>query len=248
MRTRIPCIHSSCRHRPQRLPCGGSSRQYRRLMSHASSGPAEPNAAALIEPTGTITPVDALALALMHNPGLKTFAYSCGRRKPACFRPGLRPNPQLEIELEEFGRSGETKRAFDAAERRSRSPALRAWRQANQGEPAVAAITRNWCNGTTNRRVWILARDVSKAFTAVMAAQERLALAEKASQVVTGRRSRQLPSVSKPGRDSPVDEMRANVALSESRIVRQKAEKALAATRRNLGGDVGQQRAGVRRR
>ena len=45
----------------------------------------------------------------------------------------------------------------------------------------------------------------------------------------------------KAGKDSPVEELRADVALSESRIERQKAEKALTAARHTLAAAWGGQ-------
>ena len=203
-----------------------------RPMSQASSGPAEPNAAALIEPTGTITPVDALALALMHNPGLKTFAYSLRAAEARVLQAGLRPNPQLEIELEEFGGSGE-RSGFDAAETTIQVGQPFELGAKRTKRARVAAVDKELVQWDYESARLDLARDVSKAFTAVMAAQERLALAERLLKLSRQAQSAVAQRV-QAGRDSPVDEMRANVALSESRIVRQKAEKALAATRRNL--------------
>ena len=60
----------------------------------------------LQEPTGTINLRQVLALALMHNPDLKAFSWAVRAGEAKTLQAGLRPNPELETEIEEFGGSG----------------------------------------------------------------------------------------------------------------------------------------------
>jgi cobalt-zinc-cadmium efflux system outer membrane protein len=54
-----------------------------------------------------LTPERALERALQHNPDLETFAASIEARTHAIRQNGRLPNPELELELENFGGSGE---------------------------------------------------------------------------------------------------------------------------------------------
>ncbi len=76
-------------------------------------------------------------------------------------------------------------------------------------------------------------REATQAFVAVQAAQDRVALARKVVELSEQAHAAVAQRV-KAGTDSPVDELRADVALSTSRIELQKAEKALAAARHAL--------------
>ena len=209
------------------------------IGSPVSSRPTEgtPVEIAITEPTGTITRAEALALALVHNPGLQVFPYSLRAAEARTVQAGLRPNPELQVELEEFGDRGE-RSGLDAAETTIQigqpvelgDKRARRTRVAIEGKALV-----QWDYESARLDV---VREVSLAFTEVLAAQERLALAERLLELSQQAESAVAQRV-QAGRDSPVDAMRAGVALSESRIQRQKAEKALAVARRNLAATWG---------
>jgi cobalt-zinc-cadmium efflux system outer membrane protein len=201
-------------------------------IAPVSSGPTVQNEAAAAEPTGTITRADALALALMRNPGLKTFPYSLRAAEARMLQAGLRPNPELQVEVEEFGGRGE-RSSFDAAETTVQigQPIELGGKRARRTR--VAAAGKELVQWDYESARLDLIREVSQAFTAVLAAQERLALAERLLELSRQAQSAVTQRV-QAGRDSPVDALRAGVASSESRIERQKAEKTLAAARRSL--------------
>jgi cobalt-zinc-cadmium efflux system outer membrane protein len=196
------------------------------------SQPAAPDEAAVIEPTGTVTLADALALALMRNPGLKTFPYSLRAAGARMLQAGLRPNPELQVELEEFGGSGE-RSGFDAAETTVQIGQPIELGDKRTKRTRVAAANKELVQWDYESARLDLTREVSQVFTAVLAAQERLALAEKVLDLSQQAHTAVVQRV-QAGRDSPVDALRAGVVLSESRIERQKAEKTLAAARRSL--------------
>jgi len=58
-------------------------------------------------PNGYLTPERALDLALQHNPRLETFARGVEERTHLLRQAGRLTNPELELELENFGGSGE---------------------------------------------------------------------------------------------------------------------------------------------
>ena len=69
----------------------------------------------IAEPTGVITLRQALALALMHNPELKAFSWDVRASQARQLQASIRPNPALEVEVEEVGGPGQ-RSGFDAAE------------------------------------------------------------------------------------------------------------------------------------
>ena len=200
-----------------------------------ASKPSQPlasNEPAAIEPTGTMALADALALALVHNPGLKIFPYSLRAAEARMLQAGLRPNPELQVEIEEFGGSGE-RGSFDAAETTVQIGQPIELGGKREKRTRVAAAGKELVQWDYESARLDLVREVSQAFTAVLAAQERLALAEKVLGLSQQAHSAVAQRV-QAGRDSPVDALRAGVVLSESRIERQKAEKSLAVARHAL--------------
>lgn len=193
---------------------------------------AAPSEAARIEPTGTITPADALALALLHNPGLKVFPYSLRAVGARMLQASRRPNPELQVEVEEFGGSGE-RGGFDAAETTIQIGQPIELGGKRDRRTRVAAADKELVQWDYESARQDLTREVSQAVTTVLAAQERLALAEKLLDLSQRAQSAVAQRV-QAGRDSPVDALRAGVALSESKIERQKAQKMLAAARLGL--------------
>ena len=67
------------------------------------------------EPEGILTLREVLALTLMHNPELKAFSLEIRAAQARQLQAGLKPNPEIEIEVEEVAGSGD-RSGFDAAE------------------------------------------------------------------------------------------------------------------------------------
>jgi outer membrane protein, heavy metal efflux system len=223
------------------LVCGGCR------ATDRSSGPpeaampssvqAQESQATVAEPNGVVTLPGAMATSLLRNPELGVFPYDFRAAEARILQAGLRPNPQLEIGVEEFGGRGERRR-FDAAETTIQvgQPIELGGKRAKRTR--VAALDKElveWDYRTARLNVM---RDVTRAFVAVLAAQERLALAERVFELSRQAQSAVAQRV-KAGKDSPVEELRADVALSASRIERQKAEKALTAARHSLAATWG---------
>ncbi len=224
------------------------------LMAHAAcqaaEGPSPPagiapmasqpdasNETETMDPNGVVTLHDALALALARNPGLSVFPYELRAADARRFQAGLWPNPELEIEVEEFGGRDE-RSGFDTAETTVQigQPIELAGKRAKRAR--VASLDRELVQWDYESARLDVIREVTRSFAAVLAAQERLALAEKLLELSRQAQEAVAQRV-KAGKDSPVDELRAGVALSESRIGRQKAEKSLTAARHNLAAAWG---------
>lgn len=184
------------------------------------------------EPHGVITLPDAMALALARSPELGVFPYALRETDARILQAGLRPNPQLQVEVEEFGGRGE-RSSFDAAETTVQigQPIELGGKRAKRTR--VASLDKDLVQWDYKAARLDVLREVTRAFTTVLAAQERLALTERLLELSSQAQSAAAQRV-QAGRDSPVDVLRADVALSESRIERQKAEKALTAARHSL--------------
>jgi cobalt-zinc-cadmium efflux system outer membrane protein len=169
-----------------------------------------------MDPNGVVTLHDALALA--RNPGLSVFPYELRAADARRFQAGLRPNPELGIEIEEFGgRDGRS--GFDAAETTVQigQPIELAAKRAKRAR--VASLDRELVQwGYESARLDVI-REVTRSFAGLLAAQERLALAEKLLELSRQAHEAVAQRV-KAGKDSPVDELRASVALSETEIGR----------------------------
>ena len=202
-----------------------------------SSCPVEENKATVGEPNGVVTLREALAVALARNPELGVFPYELHAADARVLQAGLRPNPQLEIEVEEFGGRRE-RSGFDAAETSVQvgQPIELGGKRAKRTH--MASLDKELVQWDYKAARLDVMREVTRAFAAVLAAQERLALAERLLELSRQAQSAVAQRV-KAGKDSPVEELRADIALSESRIERQKAQKALTAARHSLAAAWG---------
>lgn len=186
----------------------------------------------IAEPSGVVTLRDALALAVSRNPELAIYPYELRAADARALQAGLWPNPELEIEIEEVGGTGD-RSGFDGAETTVRidQPIELGGKRAKRVR--VAQLDKELAEWDYKAARLDVIRDATQAFVAVQAAQDRVTLARKVVDLSEQARAAAAQRV-QAGRDSPVDELRAGVALSTSRIELQKSEKALAAARHAL--------------
>ena len=205
----------------------------------AASRPSEgmTEATDVAEPNGLLTLREAVALALAGNPALKTFPYEMQAAEARVVQARLLPNPELQVGVEEFGGSGELS-GFDAAETTVQfgqvielaGKRAKRTRLASLGEELV-----RW--DYASQRLDVI-HAVTRTFVEVLAAQDRLDLAEKMFELSRQAQSAVAQRV-EAGKDSPVDELRAGVALSHRRIAVRKATNALAMARHRLAATWG---------
>ena len=181
----------------------------------------------LQEPTGTINLRQALALALMHNPDLKAFAWAIRAGEAKTLQAGLRPNPELETEIEEFGGSGDLS-GFSAIETTIQLGVPIELSGVRSKERQVAALETELAGWDYETARLDVLTQVNHVFIDVLAAQEVVALNEElvrlAEQVFNTARAQV-----EAGKVSPVQQMRTQVELVNSRI-------ALEASKRELEG------------
>jgi cobalt-zinc-cadmium efflux system outer membrane protein len=190
-----------------------------------------------IEPTGVVTLRQALALALVKNPELAAFSWEVRAREAESLQARLLPNPELDVEVENFGGTGFF-RGLDEAETTVQLGQLVELGGKRSQRKRAATLEQDLAGWDYEiQRIQVLT-ETSKAFIDVLAAQQRVALnqefvglAQEVLDVVTER--------VRAGKVSPIEEVKARVSLSSRLIERKKAENELTAAREVLAAAWG---------
>lgn len=189
------------------------------------------------EPSGVIRLRQALSLAMIKNPELIALSWGVRVQEARTLQTSLFPNPELGVEVEEFGGTGEL-RGFDAAATSLQLSQLVELGGKRSKRTQIASLERDLSGWDYEiKRVDILT-DVTKAFIDVLAAQERLSLTKELVRLA----EQVLNTVServKAGKVSPVEETKAMITLSTSRIELERAKRSLETTRKQLSSAWG---------
>ena len=175
---------------------------------------------------------EALVLALLRNPELRTFGWEVRAHEARTLQTGLRPNPEIVTDLENFAGSG-TLSGFDATEATVGFSQLIELGGDRHRRRRVAALERDlagWDYETI--RLDVLTK-TAQAFTGVLAAQERLTLADSLLAQAQQFYGSVLVRV-EAGKVSALEERRAQVVLSTTELTHQRATWDLAAKRTRL--------------
>jgi cobalt-zinc-cadmium efflux system outer membrane protein len=174
----------------------------------------------------------------MNNPELKAFSLETRAAQARELQAGLWPNPELEVEVEEAGGTGD-RRGFDGAETTIQLSQLIEMGDKAQKRKKVASFEKELANiDYQNKRLEVFS-EAAKAFVAVLEAQEELKLSnellklsEKSFETVEKRVT--------AGKDSPLEKTRASVALSNIEIQHRKVQRDLEFARKQLASFWGQ--------
>jgi cobalt-zinc-cadmium efflux system outer membrane protein len=197
------------------------------IPAGAASSPDKPQ-----EPGGDIALRDALSLALQYNPELAAFSIEVRVAEARTLQAGLRPNPEVNIEVENFAGSG-TLRSFDGAETTFQIGQLIELAGKRPKRARVASLERDLAGWDYEAKRADVLAETSKSFVDVLAGQERLTLTQELLRLA----EQTFDAVSarvKAGKVSPVEETKAGVALSNSRIEHARAQRSLEAARKKL--------------
>ncbi len=194
-------------------------------------------AAGIAEPTGVITLRKALALALMRNPELKAFSWNVRVFEARQLQASLWPNPELEVEVEEVGGPGE-RSGFDAAETTIQLGQLIELAGKPSKRKRVASLESKLAGWDYEAKRLDVLTEVTHAFVKVLAAQERLTLAEELVQLSEQILNTVTQRV-EAGKDSPVEKTKAQVALANARIEQKQAHQRLVSARKQLAATWG---------
>lgn len=203
--------------------------------SRDSSLPGDGNntqSAADREPSGPISLDQALALALAHNPRLKAQSWDVRVAQAGKTQAQLLPNPELAVEIEGIGGQGQ-RSGLDGAETTLTLAQPIQLGGKRHARTQVASYTRELAGWDLELlRVQINAQ-THAAFAEVIAAQDREALAKQQvelSEDLLGTVRKRVQA----GKDSPVEQSKAQITLSSSRIDLAQAKQALAVARIHL--------------
>ncbi|MBS0299794.1 MAG: TolC family protein [Proteobacteria bacterium] len=213
------------------------------LFSAPPSIPGYPTDSIASEAGNDLTLRDAVNLALLRNPELAAFSKEMRALEGATLQAGLLKNPELSVNVENVGNiqklSGDINSQDSVAkEVVQQLTTIRIGQLIELGGKRAARVNAALlgeelaAKDYEASRVEMIAR-VANVFTEVLAAQERLKLAEETRQVahnvvntVTGR--------VQAGKVPPIEETRVKVGLSTTRIELEQAQRDLIAARKRL--------------
>jgi cobalt-zinc-cadmium efflux system outer membrane protein len=198
----------------------------------APESPGAPPEATLPEPAGVLRLEHALAAALLRNPDLAADSYEVRAREAALVQASARPNPEVAVDVEDFGGSGDFHGTENAQTtlRLGQLVELGGKRAARIGLASADRDLASWDYEV--RRIDVLA-GTAGAFVDVLAAQERLRLADEALDIA---RSMQRAAARRrrAGIASPAEEIRAGIRVDVAGVEREHSEHELATARQAL--------------
>ncbi|MBX3026772.1 TolC family protein [bacterium] len=175
---------------------------------------------------------EALTAALRHNPDIDAAALAVGTRQAQVWQAGLLPNPELRLEAENIGGSGDlagvesaetTARLLQRVELGGKRPA----------RVAVAEGERDTAAADVELRQAAVAASVAQAFVAVLAAQEQLHLADRLEALATETVAA-VAAQARAGAASEVHVLRARLLRNEAVLLRLRRHQELTAARAAL--------------
>jgi cobalt-zinc-cadmium efflux system outer membrane protein len=199
------------------------------------------------ELSGEITLRQALALALMHNPELAASTWDVRSGEARITQAGLFPNPEIEVEVENFGGSREEEnpdgtsdsvKRFDGAETTVALSQLIEIGGKRSKRKQVATSEHDLLRWDFEAKRLDTITEVTNAFIDLLGLQERMVLTDNLvdlSQDVFNTVSERV----KAGKVSPVEETRAKVALSTIQIEQERVLRELEAGRKRLAATWG---------
>ncbi len=200
--------------------------------SRPSVDPKAATQAALIaEPTGSLTLRQALALAMLHSPDLAGASWEVRMAEARAIQASLPPNPEIGFDLESVASPRVVTSVLSLGQVIFLSDKLDRQKQ-------VAMLDRDISGWDWEARRIRVYSDTTKAFVGLVAAQERLTLAEEIVAI-----SRKLLDTAgervRSGKSSPLEEMKAKVELSTVRADLEQARQAVLAARQRMAATWG---------
>lgn len=190
------------------------------------------------EPGDSIRLREALALALVGNPELRSFGHEMRAREARVTQAGLWPNPGLAFEVDEFGGTGELS-GIDNSERRL----LLTQRFPLGGDVGarsdVARLDRDRAGWDYEAARLDVFTRVTKRYVDLLAAQQRVRLADSLL-ALSERFYESVAAQVEAGEVSPLEEKRARIVLSNARIERERAVRERRAARASLAATWGE--------
>lgn len=189
------------------------------------------------EPTGTITLRQALMMALMRNPELRAFSWEVRASEAAALQAGLLHNPTIGADLQDLGVSVSPESVPQPQATLTLSQIIELGGKRTKRREA-AALSRDLAGWDYEAKRIDLFTQVSQAFADLLRAQQQSALTEETVRLAE-ETARVVSERVRAGKVSPIEEIRANVALASAGIERDRAGKELEAARKRLAATWG---------
>jgi len=188
-----------------------------------------------------LTMATAMALVLKQNPSLSGFSAEIRARDAAALQAGLLPNPELGVEVGNFG-GKDALEGVDGAETTIAFSQLVELGGKRGSRRMVATLDKTLAEWDYQSKKLDVLAATAKAFVEVLIAQEQVALNGdllKLAEQTTTAVSEKVDA----GKVSPVEKSRAQIELAAARTEANKAVRELEAARRRLAGFWGGERA-----
>lgn len=191
----------------------------------------------VLEPQGQITLKEAIACALTKSPQLRAFSWDIHFAEAGEIQAALRPNPKLQLEVEEFGGTGETKR-FDSSEASLQIGQLIEIAGKRSKRVNLATLEKQLAQWDYRAKRLDVIAEVAAAFVETLEAQENLALSRELLKLSEQTHTAVEQRVN-AGKDSPLKETKAKIALSTMKIQAEAASQALKSAKATLAAAWG---------
>jgi outer membrane protein, heavy metal efflux system len=189
-------------------------------------------AAEPIEPRGELTLAQAVELALRTNPELLASRYELTTAQARIVQAGLRPNPDLDVELENFAGSGATT-GTDALETTLSLSQVVELGGKRGSRRAAAEADLDLINVEQRARQLDVLAEVTRRFIDVVAAQQRIQLAQQTSQLAQQTFDATNARV-QAARSPQAEASRARIALTRASLEARQAASQLRSARYGL--------------
>ena len=189
------------------------------------------------EPSGVISLGQALALAIMKNPGLAAYSWEVRAAEARILQASLLPNPEFDFEAEELGWSDERNGIGSAVMYFVFSQMLELGDKRGK-RTSVAELETDIEDWEYASKHLDLFAETTKAFIRALAARKRVASSEKFHQLA--KRVFQVVSERvEAGKVSPLEETKARVTIAGTRIELERARRQWDVTRKRLAATWG---------
>jgi len=223
----LPALLVGCAPAPPPTPAPES----RPLGKELGTGPSAP------EPSGPVTLRQALALALMNSPELAAASYEVRAAGARALQASFLPNPEVELEAEEFGGPGDLS-GFDAAEVTLGFSQLFELGDKRAKRMRVSALETKLSGWDFESKRLDVFTATAQAYVELLAAQKHESLAKEslamAQQVLDMTRERV-----RAGKVSPLQEAKAKVERVSAGIDVARAQRGVAGARKRLAANWG---------
>jgi cobalt-zinc-cadmium efflux system outer membrane protein len=184
------------------------------------------------EPRNALTLKQALALALLKHPDLASYSLEIRAREARALQAGAFPNPEIELEIENWG-GNKDRRRFEAAESTlAISQLIEVSGKRSKRQQAAVLEKENAGWDYEAKRLDVLT-EVNKTFVTAVTEQERLAFIEDLYRLALQSRDIAAARV-EAGKASPIDETRSSAELGKTKIELERAKTSLDAARKRL--------------